>query len=218
MKTIKEKLEKAVGKLTFDEENHLYKEDGVIIPSVTQCIKEAGLIDLSFVDKELLEYKSDVGNKIHKTTELFDHGNLDESTLHPLLAGFLGAWKKFIWDYQFNSLHIELAMIHPLYRYAGRIDRIGTIIDKITIAQVDIKTGVHHHSYAIQSAGYTELYNYGKPKKEQIRRRLTVYLREDGTYEVREHKNPNDIRYFLAALTITNYLRSIHNGKSNREK
>jgi hypothetical protein len=195
--------------LTFNQEKHEYKEDGVIIPSVTQCIQKAGLIDLSFVEKELLEYKSDVGTKIHKTTELYDQGNLDEATLHPLLAGFLQAWKKFIKDYQFIPMHIELKRVHPLYKYAGMIDRIGTIIDGKTITQIDIKTGVHHHSYAIQSGGYTELYNYGKPKKEQIKRRLTVYLREDGMYEVKEYKSPNDIRIFLAALTITNYLRGV---------
>ena len=166
MTTTQEKI------LTFNQENHEYKEDGVIIPSVTQCIKKAGLIDLSFVEKELLEYKSDIGNKIHKTTELHDQGNLDEATLHPLLAGFLQAWKKFILDYHFIPLHLELKKVHPLYKYAGMIDRIGTIIDEKTIAQIDIKTGVHHHSYAIQSGGYTELYNYGKPKKERDQKKV----------------------------------------------
>jgi len=208
MKTIKQKLEKAVAKLTFDEFKHEYKLDDIIVPSVTQTIKIAGLIDLSFVDKELLAYKSDLGNKVHKTTELYDTNNLDEKTLHPVLIGYLLAWKKFIWDYRFKSLFIELAMVHPLYRYAGRIDRIGTIIDSNTIAQVDIKTGVKHHSYAIQSAGYTELYNYGKPKKEQIKRRFTVYLNEDGTYKVEEHKKATDIKIFMAALTICNYMRN----------
>jgi hypothetical protein len=194
--------------LTYNDSKHEYKVNGVIVPSVTQSIKTAGLIDLSFVDKELLEYKSDIGNKAHKTTELYDTNNLDETTLHPMLFGYLQAWKKFRADYQFKPIHIELAMVHKLYRYAGRIDRIGTIENTTHIIQADIKTGVKHHSYAIQSAGYVELYNYGKPKKEQIKRRFTVYLNEDGTYKVDEHKDKTDISIFLAALSITNYMRN----------
>lgn len=192
--------------LTFEEETHTYKTNGIKVPSVTQILKEAGLIDLSFVDKEILEYKSDLGTKVHTTTELYDQNNLDVDSLHPILKGYLDGWIKFRKDYDFTPTLMEIALIHPLYKYAGKIDRIGTI-RKDTV-QVDLKSGVHHHSYAIQSAGYTELYNYGKPKKEQIKKRYTVYLKGTGEYEVREHKNPNDTRVFLAALTITNYKRA----------
>lgn len=193
--------------LTFEESKHEYKSNGVIIPSVTQILKEAGLIDLSFVSKELLAWKSDVGTKVHKTTELFDLKNLDENSLHPLLKGYLSGWKKFREDYLFVPTLIEQRIIHNLYRYAGTIDRIGLLGKKQEITQLDIKSGVYHHSHAIQSAGYTELYNYDKEKKLKITRRMTIYLHEDGKFDVREYKDPNDIKVFLSALTITNYLR-----------
>lgn len=193
--------------LEFDETTHTYKYNGVVIPSVTQIIKKAGLIDLSFVDKEVLEYKSDLGTKVHTTTELYDQNNLDITNLHPILKGYLCAWIKFRTDYNFIPVHIELFTAHPLYKYAGKIDRIGMMSKDIV--QLDIKSGTHHHSYAIQSAGYTELFNYGKAKKDQIKKRFSVYLREDGTYEAKPYTSPNDIRVFLAALTITNYLRSV---------
>jgi len=192
--------------LTFEEENHIYKLDGVNIPSVTQITKEAGLMDLSFVKKELLEYKADLGKKIHSTTELYDNNNLDLESLHPVLKGYLNGWIKFRTESKFIPILIEYRRFHPLYRYAGRIDRIGTIEN--VLAELDLKSGVHHHSYAIQSAGYTELYNYGKPKNEQVKKRFTLYLKEDGTYSLQEHKNPNDKTVFLSALTVTNYLRS----------
>ena len=195
--------------LSFEEEGHIYKADGVRVPSVTQAIKEAGLIDLTFVKQDILEYKADLGNKVHLTTELYDNNNLDEESLHPTLRGYLNAWIKFRKESGFTPIVTELKGFHPLYRYAGKIDRIGLLENKIT--QLDIKSGVHHHSYAIQSAGYTELYNYGKHKNEQIKRRFTIYLKEDGTYSLIEYKEKdysNQLKVFLASLTISNYLRS----------
>lgn len=197
-----------MAELTFEEEQHKYKLDGITIPSVTQILKDSGLIDLSFVDKELLEQKADIGHKAHATTELYDKNDLNIEALHPLLKSYLDAWIKFRNECEFIPTLIEGKYFHPLYRYAGRIDRVGTLQKDLT--QLDIKSGVPHRAYAIQSAAYTELYNDGKPKKDQVKRRFTLYLKEDGTYSLQEHKSKNDIRVFLAALTITNYKR---NGK-----
>ena len=192
--------------LTFEEKTHTYKLDGVKIPSVTQCTKESGLMNLDFVSQDLLAYKADLGNKVHSATEMYDRDNLVIEKLHPTLRGYLDAWIKFRKDTGFTPLITEQKWSHPIYRYGGRVDRIGLFGNDLS--QLDIKSGVHHHSYAIQSAGYTELYNYGKPKKEQIKRRFTVYLKEDGTYKLKEHKDPRDIKIFLACLTITNYKRN----------
>lgn len=193
-------------KLTFEEKGHTYKLDGVVIPSVTQCTQEAGLMDLIFVKQDVLAYKADIGNKVHAATEMYDRDNLNIETLHPILKGYVNAWIKFRTETGFTPIMTEQKWFHPLYRYSGRVDRIGDMQGKLS--QLDIKSGVPHRSYAIQSAGYTELYNYGKPKREHIKRRFAVYLREDGTYQLKEYKDPRDIKIFLACLTITNYKRS----------
>lgn len=192
--------------LTFDEIKHEYKLNGFTIPNVTTILQRAGLVDFTFVSEELLAYKSDLGKKVHKTTELFDKGTLNKEKLHPTLKGYLNAWIKFCWEMKFipHEDFIEWKTFHPLYKYAGTVDRIGTMLDKY-LSQLDIKSGVPMPHYAIQSAGYTELYNYGKSKKDQIKKRFTVYLSEDGSYKLSEYKDTNDIRIFFAALTITNF-------------
>ena len=205
---------------TFDEKTHTYRLNGVKIPSVTQAIDEAGLMNLSMVDKNLLKAKADIGDKVHKTTELYDRQRLNMETLHPVLKSYLNGWIKFKEDFHFFPVYIEYKMYHPLYRYAGKIDRIGTLINSRVkssiLAQVDIKTGVPFPSYALQSAGYTEMYNNGKPKRQQVQRRFAVYLHEDGTYKVHPYEDPRDIKIFLSCLTITNYKRGLSNGKSKR--
>ena len=97
-------------------------------------------------------------------------------------------------------------MFHKLYRYAGRIDRVGTIGKDLVI--LDIKSGTIQKTHGVQLSGYELLYNQDKKKGEQTKKRFAVYLSETG-YKITEYKSPNDKSVFLAALTITNYLRSI---------
>lgn len=184
--------------LTFDETKHQYTENGLIIPSVTQIIEAAGLSDLTWIPKEVLEEKSDLGKKVHKTTELYDLGILDLDSLHETLRGYLDSWIKFRKDYGFEPEEIEKQCFHPLYKFAGRVDRVGKRI------LVDIKSGTKQKSHAIQTMGYKILFDCERAKSESIKERYAVYLKEDG-YEVEPHKNQNDLNVFLAALTIYNF-------------
>lgn len=71
----------------FDEQTHTYRLDGVVIPSVTQVL--ASMSDFSWVNPAVLARKADIGRKVHKVCEWWDKDELDEETLHPLLAGYL---------------------------------------------------------------------------------------------------------------------------------
>lgn len=191
--------------LAFQEDNHEYKLDGNIIPSVTQIIQGAGLINLDFIPKDLLEEKADLGKKVHKATELYDVDNLQIDDLHETLRNYLDQWIKFRRDYNFTPELIEVEYFHPLYRFAGRIDRVGEIGNKLSI--IDIKTGTKQKTHAIQTAGYKILYNYDRKKTEQAKQRMIIYLSSD-KYEVEINEVPTDENVFLAALTIYNYKRS----------
>ena len=186
--------------MKYNEERHEYKENGIIIPSVTQILKGAGLIDLSFINKDLLAEKADFGTKVHETTELYDKFELDTETLHPTLNNYLKQWVKFQNDFKIQIQEIETMYYHPSYRFAGRLDRIISIGKDFAI--VDIKTGGKFPSYPIQTAAYKMLYETNH--KEKIKKRFTVYLTEN-SYKVDEHKNKTDESVFLAALTIYNY-------------
>ena len=191
--------------LTYNDSNHEYKLDGMIIPSVTQVLKGAGLVSLDFVNEQLLEEKADLGKKVHLTTELYDNGTLDLDELHPTLKAYLDSWIKFKEDFHFISTAIELQLFHKLYRYAGRIDRVGLANGVLTL--IDIKSGIHTKTHAIQTAAYTLLYNQDKKKGEQIKKRFTVYVKPEG-YKVEGNKGANDQNIFLSALTIHNFLQA----------
>lgn len=199
-------FEVIVDNFEFDKTIHSFKLNGIKIPSVTQILDGAGLNDaIKFIPKEILDAASDLGTKVHRTTELFDNNTLDIDFLHPVLRNYLDQWIKFRKDYDFVPTEIELIKYHSLYKYAGIIDRIGTARGKLTL--IDIKSGIYTKTHEIQLAGYEILYNGSFPTKDHIKQKLLVYISEN-SYKVVECKNPNDKNVFLSALTIHNYKRS----------
>ena len=184
-------------------ELHDYKLNGVIISGVTTILQKAGLISFDFVSPEHLAELADLGHKVHTTCELWDRDNLDMDSLHPILKGYLDSWIKFITISKYTFEAIETPIFSAKYRIAGTPDRITT--GKILI---DIKIGVPKKADPIQTAGYALIYDEDKKAKDRIKRRMSVYLdKKGGIPKTIEYKESTDKIVFLAALTITNFLR-----------
>lgn len=192
-------------KLTFDEALHQYKLDGVIIPSVTQVLKGAGIIDFSMIPVARLEAACQFGIAAHRATALSDKGTLDEVALDDNLRPYLSGWRLFRQEYGFVPDIIEQPMYSRIYRVAGTPDRIGKwrIDDSIIIP--DIKTGsALSPANALQLAAYEMIVKENLTKKEKIKR-LSVLLTPDGKYKIQEYKDKNDINVFLSALSVYNF-------------
>lgn len=198
-------------KLEFDEANHIYRLDGVVIPSVTQVLKGAGLIDFSKVPPSLLEAACKFGTAVHKATELWDKGTLDEESLDPNLRPYLNGWILFRQEYGFEPISIEEILYSKIYRIAGTPDRIGKwrIDDSIIIP--DIKTGFElSPANAIQLSGYELMYKENLKGKHKIKR-MSISLNEESTYKIQEYKDKGDVNILIAALSIYNWRQK--NGK-----
>jgi len=184
--------------LTFTEEGHEYRFDGVVVPSVTQIIKP--LYDFGGISAERLEYASNRGVAVHKATELWDMKDLDESTLDPVIVPYLEAWKRFISENGVEIVGMEQMHFHPVYRYAGQFDRIAIFNGGAWL--LDIKaTAALSPAIGVQLAGYGGLI----PGTE---RRGAVQLKPDGTYRLQEYKSKTDWPTFLSLLTIFNWRKS----------
>ena len=166
-------------KLEFDEEKHLYTLDGRRLISVTEAL---GLVD----DRWKAEpYYLLRGKYVHKATELYDLGELDESTVDPMIHPYLDGYVKFRKDTAFESIHIEQPLYHPSYFYAGKPDRIGPLRDAHVI--IDLKTGVKAKVDELQGAAYWELCRVNNIPAKKV---FDLYLNDDGTYKLEPIENP----------------------------
>jgi hypothetical protein len=107
--------------LEFDEEKHLFTVKGEVIPSVTQILRQEGFCpSLDWIDPWYLQR----GTYVHRATELYDKGTLDEESLSPEIIPYLESYKRARAEIGFTITAIELKLWHPVYRYAGIIDRV----------------------------------------------------------------------------------------------
>ena len=190
--------------LKYDDATHTYSVDGVVYPSVTQVLKEAGLIDETWYTEEGAER----GKEVALITEMNDKGELDEALLaktRPQYVGYLVAWGKFVEDRVIEVLAIEERVFNKTWGYAGTVDR-RLVLRGPRRAQaiVDIKSGGRGIWEPLQTAGYLGCYDV-----VGATRRLAVHLRRNGKYSCYPHENfPRDYDVFRSALCLANWKRA----------
>lgn len=187
--------------VTFDRATHEYRDgDGVIRPSVTTILADAGIVDFSAVKQEIREKAMKRGTSVHWLLQLHDEGCLNYRTVPKAMRGYRQAWITWRERSGFCPLLIEQPFISP-HGYAGTPDRFGTFPNG-TCAVVDIKSGMGDVADHVrfQLAPYARWYQLDLNK---IPRRIGVQLHHDGTYRVREFE-PRTLAYdfsrFYAAL------------------
>lgn len=188
--------------LEFDDPTHTYRVDGVVYPSVTQVLTEAGFIDPTRFTEEGAER----GSRIASVTEWYDTGELNEAAFvkaYPDEVGYLLAWKKFLRERVFAIVAIEEPVYNHAWGYAGTPDRRVQLIGGTGQCVPDIKTGAKAFWHGYQTAAYMDCC------EGAVTTRMAVYLKPNGKYTCDPHDNyTHDIDVFRAALCVANELRA----------
>lgn len=198
--------------IELDKALHIYRVDGVVTPGVTTVIREASLID---GEEWFTKESRDKGAAVHAATHYADEGDLDQDWLSRTgYAGYVAAWARFKAEADFKPELIE-HLVHSPIGYCGTVDRTGVLGHcSYPNALVDIKSGVRSRWHAVQTAAYA-----GTFREPRRFRRMTVYLRADQSYDVREHpagEYAEDFGVFLAALKLWNWREIGNTGNSHR--
>lgn len=186
--------------LRFDPTTHTYTVDGRRLPSVTQVLELAGLVDKTW----FTDFGRDRGTYVHQMLELDDLGELDEGTLDEQLVPYLTAWRACCAAGRAAWTHIEHRMADATVGVAGTADRIGAFSGALTIA--DIKSGHPEDYIAIQLGGYAYLAELTGvvPSAKRVKR-VGVFVRGDGSYRIVEYADRTDIDIFRAALAVAQW-------------
>lgn len=183
--------------LTFDADVHRYYWNGLPVPNVTTVLEP--IEELWRVSPEILQRKADLGRRIHLACQLDDDDDLDESSVQDDEAPYLEAWRRFRTDKRVMIESAEEMLYHPIYRYAGTLDRVLRFDGFRWLADIKISVEVYA-SAAVQTAAYLQA------KRDQgIQKRAAIQLRDDGRYRLREFTDPADWPCFLSLLTIHNW-------------
>ena len=139
------------------------------------------------------------GSAVHSATQFDDEGDLDETMLDDELVPYVAAWRRFRAETGFVPDLIEHRSYHPIYLYAGTLDRRGAFPDG-TKAIIDLKSNQSEGWVALQLAAYSAFF-----ESPRAYRRICVEAHKDGTYRMIEFRSADytaDFGRFLACVTV----------------
>jgi hypothetical protein len=186
----------------------MQKPSNVVIPAemprVTDVLKGAGLIDVTWISDEA----RDRGSYIHAATVIDEQGDLDED-YEPTrrYSGYIGAWRKFLSEHACRWDMVEQRLENNVYRFTGQPDRVGKVDGHAAV--VDIKSGCKAAWHPLQLSAYQSMLPGGNY------RRIVVRLQVDGYYQMDVfdlQSYPADLNVFLSALAIHNWRKANGNG------
>lgn len=211
--------------LTFQEDDHIYRVNGLIVPSCTQILAEwikveSGKIDGyvntrtgTFVESERFERAQILGSAIHKTVHYNLKGTLDREALaHDLLAP-LFQFSMFMQDSKAECIETEFRGYLPEFGVAGTLDifaRVPLGRNTSRYILIDIKTGGVGISGA-QTAFYERMYRQETGFKKFIDRYCLILPRDGSPYSLIPLTNKRDLSAFKFNLGRWQYY-SLHGG------
>lgn len=183
-----------VAALEFDPAEHRYTVNGLEVPSVTTILKDAGMVDYSFCQ----EFARERGSAAHSAIHFALEGDLDESSLHPMLVGYVAAARQAVADMKLEIVAVERRVFSRSGHFAGTLD-LGARLQK-KLAFFDWKTGDPPPATALQLAAYADAWY--EETGELVSHRYAIRLFHDGRYVVIPYTDRHDIVRFRAAVTV----------------
>lgn len=186
----------------FDPIEHRYTLGTRRLPSVTQILAPIKP-DFSMVSADVLERKRELGKAVHLACELDDLGELDDAETDELVLAYVNGWRKFLADTGAVVLENERQLFHPTLLYAGTLDRVVGVDGGRWL--IDLKTVYPEPvpSFGVQLAGYDLLRQAAGGGSADVR--ASVHLLPDGSYRMKQYKNPNDHIIFRALLSLAHW-------------
>lgn len=181
--------------------------DGTKLPSVTECLDQAGFIDLARIPFQVLEDARLRGTAVHTWLELLV-GSPDAVrglTVPPFIAGYIAAWEKWQVESRFDIGNVEDAVVDETYRYAGTFDVLGSMWGRRGMVDYKARYGLTPE-IGPQTAGYLgALRASGRVDAVEPIDRYALLLRSDGSYRFEKQTNHRDLHDFRAAVAVTHW-------------
>lgn len=181
--------------LLFFDYGHKYTLDGEELPSVSELCRFISREIYGDVSQYNLDLAAERGTAVHKATESLDkYGKID---VEDYILPYVQAYIKFRQEHATAWEKIEFSAHHPTDKYAGTLDRYGTIDGSLSI--LDIKTS--YTIYAPLCSAQLNLYRRMMEANQfQVEKLFILHLKNDGQYRLKEFPFDDAVPDGLLAL------------------
>ena len=208
-------------RLTFDELQHEYRLDGVVIPSVTSILRSVNLINFDHIPVHILTDAQARGRRVHAAAHFLAEGDLFWPDVLDEDQGYVESAAQYLESLGTRERTCEVRVWHEQYKYAGTFD---VLVWPSTPGGIwtlgDFKTGnpadaCSHLQLAGYEAALRSMFDSYFPRTAPLER-VSIGLKKDGGFPALErYTDAQDFPKFLAALTILNEQKAIRGKRWN---
>jgi hypothetical protein len=203
---LKKRIENLKSEIEFNEKDHIYTKNGIVLPSVTQIMQPLYEQVYGKADSDASDNGKSKGKEIHRAIDDYcEFGMIDISEEYkPYLDNFI----RYIDEHQYEVVASEVMLWHPVYGYAGKIDIIVRN-PKGEFVLIDNKTGdLQPKLHAVQLQAYTDMWSANK--MPEIAFKVALGLSDKGYKEHRYDKYDTKAKsVFDACYKIYKYRKEL---------
>lgn len=203
---MKKRIENLKNEIEFNEKDHIYMKNGIVLPSVTQIMQPLYEQVYGKADSDASDNGKSKGKEIHRAIDDYcEFGMIDISEEYkPYLDNFI----RYIDEHQYEIVASEVMLCHPVYNYAGKIDIIARN-SKGEFVLIDNKTGdLQPKLHAVQLQAYTDMWSANK--MPEIAFKVALGLSDKGYKEHRYDKYDTKAKsVFDACYKIYKYRKEL---------
>lgn len=203
---MKKRIENLKNEIEFNEKDHIYMKNGIVLPSVTQIMQPLYEQVYGKADSDASDNGKSKGKEIHRAIDDYcEFGMIDISEEYkPYLDNFI----RYIDEHQYEIVASEVMLCHPVYGYAGKIDIIVRN-PKGEFVLIDNKTGdLQPKLHAVQLQAYTDMWSANK--MPEIAFKVALGLSDKGYKEHRYDKYDTKAKsVFDACYKIYKYRKEL---------
>ena len=182
--------------LSFTASTHEYLDTatGEVLPSVTQMLQIAGLVNSDWFTAE----SAARGTAVHQLCADWDHDAIqDLGALKSPHKAYLLAHVDAMRKIKPEILCIEQALMHERWRFAGTPDRVVKIYGRLSV--LELKSGQAHSSHLVQTALQAMLVSAKTGVPAESIGRFGLYLKGTGRFTFEAFTRRRD---FDCAMTV----------------
>lgn len=185
-----------MAKLIFYDADHSYTVGGERVPSVSEILRFISREEYGDIGQYTLDNAAERGSLVHKATESIDRfGNVE---VDDAAAGYIKAYVHFLREHQVEWQDIERPLYHPVRKYAGTIDRFGTVDGGTALLDIKTNAVIKKTLVKAQLNAYEDMREAnGEPKAESL---YCLQLMNDGRYRL--YPCERDMAEFDACYTL----------------
>ncbi len=190
--------------LTFAEETHQYKLDGVAIPSVTQIMEPLSRAKYKAIDESILKAAAKRGSEVHEAIEFYTKYGIMECPHEA--EPYVNAYMKWAQQYKPQTIQTEQATWHKQLMYAGTIDNLSVIDGRKTLIDYKTTAELNDMLTSVQLEAYSQAL---KSQGVDVEQKAILHLCKGGTYHFKVYPL-HDVeawKTFGALLTIGTHIK-----------